>query len=315
MGAADEPTGALLCVGDLLADVTVATDEGIVEGSDVPGSVELSNGGSAANVAVWAARAGAPARLAAVVGDDRLGAHLVADLEAHGVGADAVVRRAGARTPAIAAIVARRGRGAGERSMVSSLDPATAMRPPDVGPDALRGAAWVHLTAYTRFKAGGDEVWAHLVGLAAEHGVPWSLDPSSSEMIRVHGGVDALADAAQGASALLPNRDEAELLSGHADPARAAAALVDLAPTVVGSAGADGAHLARRGGGALHAPAVTAPSEAVSALGAGDALAGGFLAGRLLGLDDAASLALGARCAGEAVRRPSAWPPRPAGRP
>ena len=63
---------------------------------------------------------------------------------------------------------------------------------------------------------------------------------------------------------------------------------------------ADGAVIARRGAPTFHIPA--APTDLVNTLGCGDAFAGGFLSGRLDGLDDRASAGTAAGVAARAAR-------------
>ena len=96
-----------------------------------------------------------------------------------------------------------------------------------------------------------------------------------------------------GADLLLPNRDEAAVLSGHADPEAAARALAAHAREVVVKLGADGALWtdggARRArAGARRCPTPTRPAP-------GDAFAAGLLAARLAGAEPARRAARGLR--------------------
>jgi hypothetical protein len=75
--APSSPGRLLVCVGDLMVDVAVAAPA-LARGGDVPGSVRLGPGGSAANVAVWARQAGAAALVVAGRGDDLAGRLLAA---------------------------------------------------------------------------------------------------------------------------------------------------------------------------------------------------------------------------------------------
>jgi ribokinase len=100
---------------------------------------------------------------------------------------------------------------------------------------------------------------------------------------------------------LLPNRDEAAVLTGQADPAAAARALTLHAREVVVKLGADGALWTD--GRALERVAA-APARAVDTTGAGDAFAAGLLAARLAGAGPRAALEAGAALAARAVERP-----------
>src|SRR5512139_3723242 len=95
-----------------MLDVTVSAGA-LARGGDVHGEVRVEPGGSAANVAVWAAEAGASVRLHGCVGDDDAGRILRASLARHGV-EDALSVAAGARTGALLIVTE-----AGERSMVA----------------------------------------------------------------------------------------------------------------------------------------------------------------------------------------------------
>ncbi|NBO75380.1 MAG: sugar kinase, partial [Gammaproteobacteria bacterium] len=68
----------MLCtLGDLIEDVVVWLGEPTHHASDTPSRIERTRGGSAANVAYFAAATGSPARFIGQVGDDRLGEQLI----------------------------------------------------------------------------------------------------------------------------------------------------------------------------------------------------------------------------------------------
>lgn len=289
----------VLCVGDLNADITIATTSAIAKGSDTTGSVALASGGSAANVAAVAAASGISARFVGVVGDDLLGRVLVDELERHGVDVRPVVRR-DSSSRAIAALIDPNG----DRSMVSDLAGATTLSVDDIEPGWFDDVDWLHLTAYSWFPDGGDVVFARLVGSASERGIPWSVDPSSAQMLSsTHPIADAL-DAFSGAAMLFPNRDEAAVLTDLDDPAESAVRLLDIATAVVVTCGAHGVVVARRGREVFQAAAHDA--DVVNALGAGDAFAGAFIAAGLAGFDDHAATQAGLSTAARAVGRRSA---------
>ena len=290
--------GRLLCIGDLNADVTITAPGGISVGSDTPGTVVMSGGGSAANVAARAAAAGLAARFAGVVGDDPLGDFLVDELAGHGVDVRAT-RRTGVASRAIAAIV----EADGNRSMVSALDPATVLGADDIVLSWFHDVDWVHLTAYTYLQPAGRTTFAQLVATIESLSIPWSVDPSSAEMLASQCRRKDVATAFEGASILFPSDDEAGWLAGVDDPAAAAERLLDLSETVVVTCGADGAVIARRGVPTFHIPA--APTDLVNTLGCGDAFAGGFLSGRVQGLDDRAAGAGAAAVAARAAQQAS----------
>jgi ribokinase len=295
-------SGRLLCVGDLNADITITTVGEIVVGSDTDGRVELSGGGSAANVSAWAVRAGLDARFAGVVGDDHLGDFLLDDLASAGVDVRPI-RRATTTSRSIAAIVTGGGPDDGDRSMVSDLATATVMTVDDVDTTWFDDVTWMHVTAYTYFPPAGRAVFARLVEIAGERRIPWSLDPSSSQMLASETTRAEAFAAFAGASILFPNRDESEWLSDISDPIAAAAMLLDLAETVAVTCGDRGAFVARRGRPTFQVD--PEPGQMVNALGCGDAFAAGFIAGRLGGLDDRAAAHLAAATAARALALPT----------
>jgi len=269
----------LLCIGDLNADITITADGTISIGSDTPGTVVMSGGGSAANVAAWASTTGRSARFVGVIGDDPLGDFLIDELAGHGAELRAI-RREGVASRAIAAIVGPDG----NRSMVSALDPSTVLRPDEVDGAWFDDIGWVHLTAYTYLQHGGGAVFGSLVREIEAAGLPWSVDPSSAEMLQLQCSRDEAIDAFSGASVMFPNEDEAAWLAGVDAPAEAAQRLLDVVDTAVVTCGADGAVVARRDAATFRVDA--APAALVNTLGCGDAFAGGFLSSRLAGRDD-----------------------------
>jgi sugar/nucleoside kinase (ribokinase family) len=165
----------------------------------------------------------------------------------------------------------------------------------------------LHLTGYGLLREGSRAAALHALATARERGMTISVDPSSAAPLRAAGPAAFLAWVA-GADLLLPNADEARVLTGEEDPERAARALAapgsgpgltapatDVAARrreVVVTLGARGA-LWTDGAEAVRAPAAAA--EVVDTTGAGDAFAAGLLAARLRGA--APPEALGAACA------------------
>jgi sugar/nucleoside kinase (ribokinase family) len=137
---------------------------------------------------------------------------------------------------------------------------------------------------------------------ALDAGCTVSVDPASTGPLEAYGIDRWLADTA-GATLLLPNADEARLLTGCADAADAARSLATRHAVVAVSLGADGA-LWASGGAVLHRPAHRA--TVVDTTGAGDAFTAGLLATWLRGGDPEAALDSGLALACEVVGRPGA---------
>lgn len=284
----------LLCVGDLNADLAISLTNDLVIGSDTDGTIDMHGGGSAANVAVWAARAGATVAFVGVVGNDDLGTFLVDGMVQAGVNAH-VIQRAGASTRAVAAIVGPDG----NRSLVSDLSGQTALVDGDVDTNLLAAASWLHLTGYTFLTDQSRPLFVQLTKQASEHGIPWSIDPSAAQLIRARSDVASARAAFSGCAVMFPSDDEAALLADVDDPVMAADSLLDLADCVVVTRGADGATVARRGRPTFSVPA--APTELCNTLGCGDAFAAGFLTARISGADDQICAAAGTATAARAA--------------
>ncbi|NND74747.1 MAG: carbohydrate kinase family protein [Ilumatobacter sp.] len=267
----------LLCVGDIAVDVTITLADGLAIGSDTDGTITLHGGGSAANVAAWAAP-GVPTRFVGAVGVDALGDFLVDELAGHGVDVQAL-RRADATSRAVAAIVGADG----NRSLVSDLAGGVAPTLADYDAGWFTDVAWLHLTAYTYIADAGNSLFRHLTTEASLRGVAFSIDPSAAHLLQATCDRDDVLDAFSGAAVLSPSHDEAEYLAGVGDPRAAAEHLLDVAECVAVTCGPAGVEVAVRGADSFHVDAVG--GDIVNTLGCGDAFAGGFIAARVNGHD------------------------------
>lgn len=95
---------SVLVVGGCHQDVLGRTSGAYEPATSCPGIVTRRPGGVARNVAVLLGRAGVPCRFVSVVGDDAAGRELVAELDAAGIDASAVVVDAAGRTGTYLAI-------------------------------------------------------------------------------------------------------------------------------------------------------------------------------------------------------------------
>jgi ribokinase len=128
-----------------------------------------------------------------------------------------------------------------------------------------------------------------------------SVDPSSAALLS-----PAFVDLASGAGLLIPNAEEARVLTGEEEPERAAKRLTERIPEVVVTLGEDGA-LWTDGHAVCLVDAVGGVTVRDST-GAGDAFAAGLIAARLDGAAPKEALAAGCRLAAQAVATPGARP-------
>ncbi|MBY8877858.1 carbohydrate kinase family protein [Actinacidiphila acidipaludis] len=297
-GAVPEPGRGLLVVGDVVTDVVARHDEPLAPHTDTAARIAVLPGGAGANVACWAARYGAGVRLLARVGADSAEWHRAALLTA---GVEPVLRVDDALPTAVVVALVD---AAAERTLVTDSGAAFRLGPGDWDEALLdggaRGIGRIHLSGYLYFSAPGRTLAATVRKAAAVRGIPASVDPASAGFLR-RLGPGAFLDAVQGLDLLLPNAAEAALLSGHDEPAAAAASLSARCggATVVVTLGAAGAVAAERG--AVVATAMAPHTAAVDTTGAGDAFTGGLLAARLAGAGLAEALAAGCRAGAEAV--------------
>jgi len=276
----------LLGVGECSLDTQLLVDElprpggkgRIVDWQERPG-------GQIATAVLAAARLGASAAYAGVVGDDARAGAVLAPLVAAGVDVSRVVRVPGARTRAAVIVVERR---SGERTVLGQRDPRLGEARPALAGLPLAGVRLLLLDATDLALATA------LAGRARADGVAVLLDldapaPGFEELLAqvdfpvVSGGFAAAA-------------------YGGAEPALARLAALGAKLPVV-TLGAEGA-LAWVDGRPLASPAF--PVEVVDTTGAGDAFHGAFAWGLLRALDPAELLRAANAAAAIACTAPGA---------
>ncbi|MEU7031240.1 PfkB family carbohydrate kinase [Streptomyces sp. NPDC046275] len=285
--------GALLVVGDVVTDVVARHGEPLAVGTDTAARIRTLPGGAGANVACWAARSGcADVRLLARIGTDAAAWHERA-LRAAGV-RPLLVRDPEAPTATVIALVGADA----ERTFLTDSGAALRLAPGDWSPDFLDGVARVHLSGYLFFAGQSRATAALVLREARAAGVPVSVDPASAGFLAGL-GAEAFLAATAGAACLLPNADEARFLTGHRDPAGAAAALSRHYPLVAVTLGAAGAVLAA--GGRVTARVPSPAAVPLDTTGAGDAFTGAFLAALHTGASPTRAAAAGCAAGARAV--------------
>ena len=263
-----------LCLGEALVDLVCERPVASFAEADafVP-----HFGGAVANVALGAARLGAPVALAGGAGDDAFGEWLRGRLADAGVDMEWFALAEGLATPIAFVAVDAAGEpsyaiyGEGIEALILAAGPRL--------DEAVEECDAVFFSSNT---LAGDEERALTLRArerALELDRPVLFDPN----LRLHRW-DSPERAAESANLCVPdallvrcNREEAALLTGERDPERAADALVAAgARMAVVTLGAEGALLR----GEVRADAPGRSAEAVSTIGAGDALMG-VLLGRL----------------------------------
>ena len=285
-----------LVLGDVMFDVVARLSGPLAPGSDAHAVIRFHGGGSAANTAAWLAEAGAEPLLAARVGDDERGRTMHDELRAAGVEAALAVDPELPTGTCIVLVGPD-----GERTMAPDAGANDGLSDADVSDELLAAAGHLHVAGYALLRSGSRPAARTAIARGLERGLSVSVDPSSAALLSPE-----FLDHAHGAGLLLPNAEEARMLSGERDPERAARALAARFGEVVVTLGPDGA-LWTDGNTSLRCDAV--PVEAVvDSTGAGDAFAAGLLAARMDGAEPAEALAAGARLAARAVAQAGGRP-------
>ena len=252
----------------MINDVLVKPAGEITPGSDTPSVIAARPGGAAAGQAAWMAHLGAQVTFAGRVGARDAGYHR-RELTRFGVDAR-LAEDDQADTGTIVIMVAPDG----ERTMFTDRGANLRLRRSDLPAGLFDGAAVLHLTGYTFFEPALLDVALWLLEQARARGLAVTIDPASAAFLtRLEPG--AFLRWTAGAAVCFPNRDEAAVLVGEADPVAMAGRLAEHYGLVLLKLGADGCLLAVRGEAPVPIPAH--PAQAEDSTGAGDAFCGAFM--------------------------------------
>jgi sugar/nucleoside kinase (ribokinase family) len=157
-------------LGDLLLDVIVGLDGGLVPGDDRPAVTRVAAGGQAANVAAWVVALGGTARYVGKRGADPAAELVTRELEGRRV---EVCGPAAGRTGVVVSIAA-----AGERTMASDRGSAPDLTAAELEP------AWfdcdvLHVSGYSLHRDPLASACAQAAALARERGASVSIDLSA----------------------------------------------------------------------------------------------------------------------------------------
>lgn len=250
---------------------------GVTPDSDTPAAIRARPGGAAANQAAWMAHLGACVTFAGRVGA-RDADHHRDELARTGVRPHLAVDP-DAETGSIVIMVAADG----ERTMFTDRGANRHLQEDDLPDSLLDEAQVLHLTGYSFFEPPLLEVALQLLARARSRGLAVTIDPGSAAFLaRLPAG--AFLRWTEGAAVCFPNRDEAAMLVGEADPVTMASRLTRHYGVVALKLGGAGCVLAVPGENPVRMAAY--PARARDTTGAGDAFCGAFMSRWLAGRPD-----------------------------
>ncbi len=232
-------------------------------------SVDLTPGGSAPNVSVFAARAGARAAFAGKVGVDDRGLELLACLNREGVNTSYAHAAPGSPTTFQIVLTVKE-----DWSVLLLADPRLDLGPEDVPTEAIRQARFLHLDGYGMFTDRQKAAMEKALTTAHASRTPLSVD-AGTEMASEQ--PEYLRDLMAQADVAFANLTEARLLTGRTDDAEVIQSMSLLGPKLVVL------KMGERGAWALtQSRATRIPAfrvRVVDTVGAGDGMVAGMLAG------------------------------------
>ncbi len=258
--------GQVLCVGEPLLDLVA-----IPAGTPLlrAGTLRMVAGGGAANVATGLAALQVRAGVMGTVGQDALGAWLLAALAARNVDTSRVGVVARRRTGLVFLSMDAHGNAEFLPAREGTAD--LALGPEHLPRAGLAGVAWLHFSSGPLRTAKGRKLITTLRRLAVARGIPTSVDANLRPKVwpSLQANVDAVLKAARGVDLIKCNAGEALALTGARSVAAALPRLRALAGrAAVVTLGGDGAVALGQGG----VVEVRAPRVAVvDTTGAGDA--------------------------------------------
>ena len=282
----------VIAVGDVMLDVRVEAGA-LEEGGDVHGKVLVRPGGSASNVAVWAAHAGSRTRIHGRVGTDTAGALIRDELIRHGV-EPALTMDPEADTGTMLVV-----HEPGVRSMVADRGANGGMSPQDL-PDRIQATA-VLVSGYTLLHEPTFEAAAAALHRARARFL--AVDGASWPMLRDF-GADRFFEATAAANVLFVNEREAEILTGRRRES-AADALSARYPVVCVKLAEAGALMSWEG---LSIRLEGTPAKELDPTGAGDAFDGVLLAQLAAGRSPGDALQAACRAGAQVAESYETWP-------
>lgn len=284
------PNPQVLCVGETMAVVTPLARESL----SIAEGCLLGTGGAESNVASHLARLGIHTAWVSRVGNDAFGDRIIAELTDRGVD----TRWAAQDNAAPTGIYFKEpDTGSGARVLYyRSGSAASHLCIESASEWPLASSEWVHLSGITpALSPDCAELTAHLLRSAAQRGYSASFDVNYRPSLwPVEDAGPALLALASLADTVLVGLDEAEVLWNCTSADDVATLLPEPAHLIVKDSSIEAVEYERDGSGHQQRHSVPARSvTVVEPVGAGDAFAAGYLAGRIQGASAVDRLSMG----------------------
>lgn len=255
--------------------------------------------GQAGAMAFAASAMGVAIDIVGAVGDDAAGARIRYELSASGVGVDALALVQGGSTSMTVALV----RPDGERAFVSDLGSFPGFDVAAMAAEwlAVNPASVVALVGTSNIRSIDHDAVVELFRVARREGALTVFDPGWDPLGWPNETVTFVRSVLAETDLFLPNRDEAEALTGEREIARVLDLFADLCPGVtVMKAGSSGSYLFD---GERLANVRAIATSVDNAVGAGDVFDSGLIAGYINGRDVLESVRLASAAASIYVGR------------
>ena len=272
------PESRVVCAGIVVADLFVPPLSGLPAAGELVATDDflLMPGGCAANTAIVLSKLEVQATVVGKVGNDVFGDFLERDLEARGVDTRGIKRstRHGTSKTVVLTVEGE------DRRFVHTLGANADLGAADVDRSLFTGAEVFYLGGYFVLPRLHEDELAGLFAASRARGALTVLDvvvPSGA----ARPSLEDLREVLPHVDYFLPNEDEAEALTGEAEPIRQAERLREAgAATVIVTRGPRGSLLLEdRGPLDVPAPRV----DVIDGAGAGDAFSAGLIVGLLEG--------------------------------
>ncbi len=273
----------LLVIGDVIDDIIVVPQGEPRTNTDTAATIVQTLGGSASNVASWAARQGADVTFVGCVSSKDV-ERVTKEFERYGVKCD--LQRSELNTGSLVVIVESQ-----NRTMLTDRGANQDLNFDDLTQHKLSSYRYVHLSGYSIFNKTVEQVQS-LITKVHDSGAFMVVDPGSTGFINDY-GISKFKAAILGVDLLLPNEEEFQVLGS----------IVKTTLVTKASAGVD-----------LYVDGVLVESfsapvvDSIDPTGAGDSFAGGALAALVNGVEMRNAITAGINCAAMAVTTLGARP-------